>query len=251
MKNLMYLLFICALTNIVSAQGLKDLLTTNFVSLTVPIDYQGGIKYLNDKDIIEDKLSGEVKHDKTYLASFPNLVSSVTTYEADKNGGLTLLGNSLSTKNTSYVVIYDYAQTQTIKLEDNENNSYYGLVGISVRMVARIKTKTSGINLSDIYGLGVSASNKKVQGSLEVRANGINSLQINSLIPVTADISPSSIANALQAVATIKSHIYDIETKITPQFLAFNVVVDKEKNEKSGFKGISEKLNEFSLKGLK
>ena len=248
MKKCIFLLSFIALTKFGTSQSLHNLVSTNFISLTVPIDYQGQLNYLDSNDIIKHKNAGEVKHDASYLPSFPNLVSSVTIYQVDEEGKLSLLGNSLSAKNSTYIVIYDYAQTQTIQVPDVDKTNYYALIGISVRMVARVTTKSSGLNLSDIYGLGFAANRKKVQGSLEVRANGINSLQINSLIPVTTDLSPSSIANALQAVATIKSNIYDKETKITPQFLAFNIVggTDTSKS-KLDFQNLSEKVKSFNF----
>ncbi len=249
MKKCTLLLSLLILARTVIGQQLKDLVSTNFISLTVPIDYQGQLNYLNKADIIEQKKAGEVSHDASYLPSFPNLVSSVTVYQVDKDGTLSLLGNSLSAKKSTYIVIYDYAQTQTIQISDGDKINYYALIGISVRMVARVTTKSSGLNLSNIYGLGVAANSKKVQGSLEVRAKGINSLEINSLIPVTTDLSPSSIANALQAVATIKSHIYDKETKITPQFLAFNIVGEADGNKSNlNFKSLSEKIKSLKIK---
>jgi hypothetical protein len=243
MKNIFIIASLLILSNSARPQSVTDLVTTNFISLTVPQAYEGDLGYLNLADVIEIKKANLVKHDYTYLSSFPNLVSSVTLYQVDKDGSLSLIGNSLSVKNSTYIVIYDYTQTQTIQVNDTNNKiSYYALIGVSVRMVARVTTKAAGLNLTNLFGLGMAANNKKVEGSLEVRANGINSLQINSLIPVTTDLSPSSISNALQAVATIKSHIYDKETKITPQFLAFSAIANDKTKTKFDFKSLSEKL---------
>jgi hypothetical protein len=63
------------------------------------------------------------------LASLPNLVSSVTIYQIDQEGGLTLLGNSMS-KKFQIMVIYD-TQTQTIQITDaTASVKYYALIGI-------------------------------------------------------------------------------------------------------------------------
>ena len=227
-------------------QTVNDLFATNFISLTVPQSYDGQISYLNSSDLMEKKPVGEVKHDRTILPSFPNLVSTVTLYQEDSNGVLSLIGNSLSVNHKIYTVIYDYTQTQTILINDpSANANYYALVGISVRMVARITSKSSGVNLANLYSLSLAADKKKIAGSLEVRVNGISSQQINAL-PVTTDLSSSSIANALQAVATVKSHIYDAETKITPQFLAFSVVGNN-KNKDIDINKLSEKVRSFTF----
>lgn len=223
-----------------------DITSTNFVSLTVPIAYEGEISYLNAQDLIEKKNVAAVKHDNSILGSFPNLVSSVTVYQVDANGSLSLLGSGLSAKNATYIVIYDYAQTQTIQVKDPEaGTAYYALVGVSVRMIARVTTKSRGINLAAPNGLALAASRNKVTGSLEVRANGISSQQINGIIPVTSDLSQSSIANALQAVATIKSHIFDTGTKITPQFLAFSVVGKKNAGNNFNFDELNERIRNY------
>ncbi|MFZ4929587.1 hypothetical protein [Chryseobacterium sp. Mn2064] len=228
-------------------QTVHDLFATNFISFTVPQSYEGQISYLNSNDLIEKKSVHDVKHDRTLLPSFPNLVSNVTLYEENGNGVLSLIGNSLSVNNKSYTVIYDYTQTQTILINDASTNvNYYALIGISVRMVAKIVSKSSGINLANLYGLSLAADKKKIAGSLEVRVNGISSQQINALVPVTTDLSSSSIANALQAFATVKSHIYDAETKITPQFLAFSVI-GNDKNKDIDINKLSEKVRSFTF----
>ena len=203
----------------------QDYVTTNFVSLTVPQDYKGEIRYLNETKTVDEVDVSSVPHDSSILPSFPNLLSTVTLYDVTDEGSLQLLGNSLSGKKSTYIVIYDFSQTQTLEILDADKSAaYFALVGVSVRMVARVTTKSADINLADLFGLGIAASRNKVSGSLEVRVSGINSQQINEIIPVTTDLSPSSISNALQAVATIKSHIYAPDTCITPQFLAFSAV---------------------------
>jgi hypothetical protein len=240
------LFFFIAITGF--SQSVTNLVATNFISLTVPQDYQGELNYLNSSNLIVKKKAGEVPHDTSYLASFPNLVSSVTLYQVDKGGTLTLTGNSLSDKNSTYIVIYDYTQTQTIQVNDTATRlNCYALIGISVRMVARVNTKSAGINLANLFGLGIAANSNKLTGSLEVRVNGVNSQQINSAIPVTTDLSPASISNALQSVATIKSHIYDASTKITPQFLAFSLIGNSKSDTQVDFVKLSEKVKVYKV----
>ncbi len=255
MKNCIKTLLLVLIITQARAQSYNSaetLFATNFVSLTVPQDYQGNISYLTPNNIVQKAKVSLLPHNNSLLASFPNLVSSVTLYQIDESGTLSLIGNSLSLKNSTYIVIYDFAQTQTLHLKDSaEKLNYYALVGVSVRMVARVNTKSAGVNLTDIFSLGLAANASKVSGSLEVRVNGINSQQINSIIPVTTDLSTSSISNALQAVVTIKSHIYDDSTKITPQFLAFSVVGNQNEtntNEtKFSFKKLTTKLGAMKL----
>jgi len=197
----------------------QQIFTTDYTALTVPQHYEGQIWHIkSDKtqEIVDVKT---LPNDKTLLSSFPNVVSNVTVYQVSQEGDLTVFGVGISGKNENYIVIYDFSQTQTLIWDDN-GTPESALVGVGVRMVAKVKTKKAGINLTSPFSL--TANLKKIEGSLEVRVSGISSQKINSLIPTTTDLSPSSISVALQAVATIKSHIYDNDTIITPQYLAHN-----------------------------
>lgn len=194
---------------------------TNYISLPVPIDYKGKVKYIDSSKVASVQNILELKHDTSLLNSFNNLVSNVTIYKEDETGGLTLYGSSLSGKKETYVVIYDFMQSQSIFLNKADKSKYYALVGVSTRLVVNVTTKKKSINLANLFGLGISAEKNKLAGKLEVKINGISSEKINSVIPVTSDLSTTSIANALQAIATIKVLVYDSKTVISPQILAF------------------------------
>jgi len=209
-------IFICNASFAQKGAFLKDFSTSTLVSLPVPQHFDGDINYLDKTGSISAKSVNGIKHDNSILPSFPNSVSSVTVYKIEEDGTLNYLGNAISEKNAEYEAIYDYTLTQNIIVDD----SSFALVGVSVRIVAKVKTKVAGLNLASIEGLGVAVDHKKVSGSLEVRVNGISSERINAQIPVTTDLSAASVSNALQSVAIIKSHIYDDDTKITPLFLA-------------------------------
>jgi hypothetical protein len=225
MKQILFISLIGLFITNVQAQ---TFFTSDYIALTVPQHYEGTIWHINDslkQELTEVK---DLKNNNKLLNSFPNTVSNVTVYKVTADGELKFAGIGISGKNEVYQVIYDFSQTQTITWnEDGTNQSV--LIGVGVRMVAKVKTKKAGINLASPFGLV--ANIEKVEGSLEVRVTGISSRKINELIPTTTDLSPSSISVALQAVATIKSHIYDAETIITPQYLAYNKIdktVDKE-----------------------
>lgn len=248
MKMLLCSSMLLFLAGASKAQSLSDFKTTNFISLTVPVNFIGTFKYLGANNTVEHKNVTTVPHDASILSSFPNVVSSVTVYQVDSDGGLTILGNNLSAKSSTYEVIYDFVQTQTLQLvnSDETRSVYFALIGVSVRMVARIKARSAGINLTSLSSLGLAASRKKICGTLEVRANGIGSQKINALIPVTSDLSPASIETALQSVATIKSHIYDADTKITPQFLAFSASASGE-IAKFDYKTLCDKMYSYNF----
>jgi hypothetical protein len=223
MKKIFFITMVIAFSH--HAKSQNAFFTTEYSSLTVPQIYHGNVSFINSGTVTSSQQNVDgLKHDNTILPSFPLVISAVTIYQSSASGTLTLASSSVSAKDENYIVLYDFTQTQQLTLPPDANGSIVGgLIGISVRMTARIHTKKKGINLGNLFGLGISASQDKLTGSLEVKAFGMSSQKINELIPVPADLSTGTIQNALSAVATIKSHIYDDENKITPLWLAFNI----------------------------
>lgn len=195
--------------------------TTDYIALAVPQHYDGDIYYMNLETLTQEvRPMSTIPNNSELLSSFPNLVSNVTVYQVEKDGGLTIGGIGISAKNEIYQVIYDFSQTQTlVSEEDGKPKSV--LIGVGVRMVAKVKTRKAGINLTNPFSLV--ANSKNISGSLEVRVIGLASSKINDLIPTTTDLSPASISVALQSIATIKTQMYGEETIVTPQYIAFNM----------------------------
>lgn len=218
------------------------LFTSAFTALTIPQMFKGEIRYIDPKTKFEStRRVDSLAHDKGLLSSLPIIVSAVTIYQQDAQGALSIAGSSISASSSNYVVLYDFAQSQQISFAQ-DGLVVNGLIGISVRMTATLHTKKRGVNLASLLGISLAASQNKVTGSIEVKSFGINSQTINELIPVPSDISASSIQTSLSAVATIKSHIYDSATIITPLLLAYNYIGDPKRFK---FEIATEKFNSF------
>lgn len=224
--------------------------TTEYTSLTVPELFHGELSYLDTQTrTTKFQKTDGLKHDKSLLPSFAGAISAVTIYKEDIGGNLSVSGQTLSLNNSNYVVIYDFTQTQQVAIPRVDKSVISGLIGVSVRMTARVHTKKKDINLANLFGIGLAANQNKLTGSLEVKVFGLSSQKINEIIPVTTDLSTGSIQNCLAAVATIKSHMYDNDTFVTPYWLAYNAtgssIPDRE-NIIEGFRDYSEK---FKLQG--
>ncbi|MEX0597345.1 MAG: hypothetical protein WD512_12695, partial [Candidatus Paceibacterota bacterium] len=173
---------------------------------------------------------------KNIVDLLPNETVEIQISEITGKGGLSLKGAAaISSKNTSYQVTMDYVKYVTINVVDTlnfgknnqvENMSIfsYARVGAGLRIVASIKTKKKGINLGDLFAIGFAASKNDVSGSLSVNILGVESREITSLLPMPSEISSSSIQNAMQAMATIKSKIYDENVEIRPQIISIRSV---------------------------
>lgn len=68
----------------------------------------------------------------------------------------------------------------------------------------------------------------KVTYPLIVQTLGISGKQISSAIPIPDKINESTIQNAITALATIKSKLYDSETNIKPQVVGFGLAFNVE-----------------------
>lgn len=208
MKTIYFFLTFFLICRATSAQYGSD-----YISLINPEQYFGDIFYVKNNRLLDVKNVKDVKRDSSLIRSFNNIVSNVTIYNIENGFDASFAGFGLTTKNSHYLVIYDFSLTQTIKSDDDT-----ALVGVSVRMVANVKVRKAGLNIASPILLAL--NQEYINGALEVRVSGLISPKIIDLIPTPSDLSPSSITNALQAVASIKSHIADPETIVNPQLLA-------------------------------
>lgn len=147
-------------------------------------------------------------------------------------------------KGHSYEVIIDYIKFQTypklfryekkdklIKLYDlvqhlpNGVTATQGImplyIGVGLRLKATITVNEGSVDLGNLFAIGAAAQAKKVTGTLIVQTLGVSGDKITDLIPMPSEVSQTSLQNAIMALGTIKSKIYDSETKITPRILGF------------------------------
>jgi hypothetical protein len=96
-------------------------------------------------------------------------------------------------------------------------------VGIGLRIQASVTVLKDSVNLGSLYGLGIAASQDKLSGTLIIQSLGISGENVSPIIPIPDRINESTIQTAMQSLATIKSKIYDLKTKITPQVVAFGL----------------------------
>jgi len=90
-------------------------------------------------------------------------------------------------------------------------------IGVGLRVQAIVQVKSGKVDLGSLYGLGVAASQDRISGTLLIQTLGITGEPISALIPLPSEISVPTIQNAIQAVASIKSKMYEQDVQITPQ----------------------------------
>jgi hypothetical protein len=190
------------------------------------------------------------------LQALPDETMRLAIGTFDSSGNLTYGPARLGTANNNYEVILDYIKYSTKSLEApkitraekgkestwgfpkvfglhvySSFSSYHAMmmsntvivpvyVGIGLRLRANIYVKSGEVDLSNLLAIGVAAQAKKVTGSLVVQTLGISGENISTLIPMPGEINVTTIQNAIMALGTIKSKIYDSRTSINPRVIA-------------------------------
>lgn len=164
------------------------------------------------------ELSGNKKKILTFL---PNEAVYVTVQKIDASGNISYGPASITASSGNYTVIMDYCKFTTLKALNGQNScAGFTKVGVGLRITANIQTLEAGLNTGSLFGLGLAAQLGKLKGTMSIDVIGMESSQITDLIPLPSEISPTSIQNALQALAAIKTKIYDLQTRLFPQIVA-------------------------------
>jgi hypothetical protein len=149
----------------------------------------------------------------------------VSIGQITKEGGITYLPVTLSAKGSSYKITMDYMKFATIgQIDDDGEFIGYKRVGVGLRLISNITTFEAGINIGDLSSIGLAAKAGKLNGTLMIEVIGIKSKEVTTLLPLPSEINQTTIQNAMQALATIKSKIYDTDTKLFPQVMAVKAV---------------------------
>ncbi|HXH73274.1 MAG TPA: hypothetical protein VNI58_10710 [Mariprofundaceae bacterium] len=135
----------------------------------------------------------------------------------DSSGTLSLLANTASIAKGNYTVVSDYILYRV----ENVPGAGVGLVGVGMRVRAKIRTNKGGLNLSGLFNLALEAKAENLSGELQVDVIGIYSKDVVQIFPaMTTEISPTSIQQVMQALAAIKAKISEDNVDITPQLIA-------------------------------
>ncbi len=88
-------------------------------------------------------------------------------------------------------------------------------VGIGLRIIANVTTVKKNAKLSGLSIIAGEVSKGRLKGNLTVQTLGITGEKI--LLPLPSEINQTTIQNALIAIGSLRSLIYDDSTEITPR----------------------------------
>jgi hypothetical protein len=220
MKKITQTIFYSMLTLFTYAQTQ----TTKYLPIEATIIYKGNyLSYdLHGKTVKADITT--ILRDSSFMKLFPNTLCTVSVFSVDSNGNLSVAGNGITVGKGDYHVVYEFSMFQPVDAIIDSNSVTY-CVGISLRLVATIKTLKANLDLSKIISLvAASGGTNKFSGHIQMSIKGINSQTLTNLMPLPpngATFTADNVATALQAFAAIKSHFYDKDVKFMPEILGF------------------------------
>ncbi len=165
------------------------------------------------------------------------------------SGNITYGKSLIGVKGQRYIVVLDYIKYVTIPFPvtfdrdsselhivsfsaynatDNKDTKDNGseksiiplYVGVGLRITADITINTDSLSL-DLFGLGAAASLHKASGTLVIQLLGVSNEKISDLIPFPSKLDESTVENAIVALATIRSKMYDKDTRLYPQVVGY------------------------------
>lgn len=184
-----------------------------------PIEYNDEIILAQDGELYSKEI--KVMSSDEIFQFLNNETVLVSIGQVNAEGGISYLPVTVSTKNSSYKVTMDYMKFATLA-EVRDDGSFIGFrrVGVGLRLITLLTASESGINIGDLSSIGMAAKLGTVKGTMMIEVVGIKSKEVTTLLPLPSEINQTTIQNAMQALATIKSKIYDEETMLFPQVMA-------------------------------
>lgn len=204
-----------------------------------------------------------------------NNAARVSIQEVTKSGEVKYIASGLSKKETYYHATIDYIKYHSSSINlpvgrknDSKNGDFdpdvYVVLGVAVgvglRAEATFFSNDAGAKIADIVNIGVSAQSKQISGTIAFQTMGIESKAISDTLPIPAQLSSSTVQNALQTMATVKANIYAQDTNVVPQIVGIeiqsypegvklsDVVKALHSNKKDLIDQVKEELNQRNVK---
>ncbi|MBC8082478.1 MAG: hypothetical protein H7Z21_04645 [Hymenobacter sp.] len=222
-----------------------------------PTEYQDKIAILDERNEIIFKDVRKLNKSEV-LGFLVNETVLVSVGEFEGEGEMKFGPAGFTVSGRSYKVTMDYMKFATLAEERKQTVNRggqvlspslilgYKRVGVGLRIIAYVTALESGINLGDLFALGIAARERKVSGTLILEVIGIKSGDVTASLPLPSEINQTTIQGAMQAMATIKSKIYEEKTGLYPQVMAVKVMADANKEvEKQDLQQLKEQVQHY------
>jgi hypothetical protein len=185
-----------------------------------------------------DPLTAKLEHsEKTpvtncrILELLPDETMRLAIGQVDISGNISYGLAKAGVQGNRYVVILDFIKSDTKTLASSGPGAgtatvthVPAYVGIGLRLSANLIVNQGNVDLGNLIAIGAAAQAKQVSGTLVIQTLGISGESVDAALPIPSEISTASIQNALVAIGTMKSKIYDDKTSLSPRLVGiYNV----------------------------
>ena len=150
-------------------------------------------------------------------ALLTNIATNITQSEGSASGNV---GGWFSASHTHKQYVIDFMKWRAEPLTTTDNVALgWVRVGAGLRLIVDI-TKDDGSASGSLLALAVGAKAGKVEGSISAELIGIDSKEATQAMPFTVDLSEGNIQKVIEALAIVKSKLYDNTTTVSPSLVA-------------------------------
>lgn len=134
---------------------------------------------------------------------------------------------SFSSQRRKYTI--DFMKWRGEIIYDRDDHEIgWGRVGVGMRVIIDV-TRSDGAASGSLLALALSAKAGKAHGTITTELIGIDAPEVTSAMPFTVDLSDGNIQKIIEALAIVKSKLYDQKTTVEPHLIARLVCSSPEK----------------------
>lgn len=170
---------------------------------------------VNDKLVLTEKAWPTATAD--VHAKLPNTSTEIATMSYSVSASiLAIFGAEKYNKSAAI----DYVKYRIEPLRDEKGNVFgFGRVGVGMRIIIKTDDAIVGFN-GTMTSLAFAVKGKADKGTISAELIGISSPDVGMAMPFTADLSEAAVQRVIEAMAVVKSKMFDDKTVIQPQLLS-------------------------------
>lgn len=150
-------------------------------------------------------------------ALLTNIATNITQSEAAASGGF---GGIFSASHSKKQYVIDFMKWRAEPLTTTDNTTLgWVRVGAGLRLIVEI-TKDDGSASGSLLALAVNAKAGKVEGSISTELIGMDAKEVTQAMPFTVDLSEGNIQKVVEALAIVKTKLYDPSATVHPNLIA-------------------------------
>lgn len=147
-----------------------------------------------------------------------NIATNISQSTQDLSGSVGGGIFSRSNSQRQYVIDFMKWRAEPLSTADGKQLGWVR-VGAGMRVLVNI-TKDDGSATGSLLALAVSAKAGKVEGSISMELIGIDAKEVTQAMPFTVDLSEGNIQKVIEALAIVKTKLYDHSTTVSPNLIA-------------------------------